>query len=98
LEEFQEPKKRGTGAARQETAEPPGGSKKVVEGHPKSGLSSLTNLKRFHNSLNLNKHVPEDPLKLESLAEGPQPLRLLACGHVFHVRSTEVQRVSSSHK
>lgn len=26
-----------------------------------------------------------DPLKLEDAGEGPQPLRLLACGHVFHV-------------
>ena len=26
-----------------------------------------------------------DPLKLEDAGEGAQPLRLLACGHVFHV-------------
>jgi hypothetical protein len=26
-------------------------------------------------------------LKLEDAGEGPQPLRLLGCGHVFHVSS-----------
>ena len=28
---------------------------------------------------------PQEELKLEDAGEGPQPLRLLACGHVFHV-------------
>jgi hypothetical protein len=31
--------------------------------------------------------IVEDPLKLENAGEGAQPLRLLACGHVFHVSS-----------
>lgn len=29
----------------------------------------------------------EDRLRLEDAGDGPQPLRLLACGHVFHVCS-----------
>lgn len=29
-----------------------------------------------------------EELKLEDAGEGPQPLRLLACGHVFHVRQS----------
>ena len=34
--------------------------------------------------------VPQQPeeLRLEDAGEGPQPLRLLACGHVFHVSET----------
>ena len=28
---------------------------------------------------------PQEELRLEDAGEGPQPLRLLACGHVFHV-------------
>ena len=28
---------------------------------------------------------PHEDLRLEDAGEGPQPLRLLACGHVFHV-------------
>lgn len=28
---------------------------------------------------------PHEELRLEDAGEGPQPLRLLACGHVFHV-------------
>lgn len=31
--------------------------------------------------------VENDPLKLTDAGDGAQPLRLLACGHVFHVRS-----------
>jgi len=31
---------------------------------------------------------PHEELKLEDAGEGPQPLRLLACGHVFHVSRT----------
>jgi hypothetical protein len=33
----------------------------------------------------------EERLKLKDAGEGAQPLRLLACGHVFHVRPTELQ-------
>lgn len=32
-----------------------------------------------------NEVTEEERLKLEDAGEGPQPLRLLACGHVFHV-------------
>lgn len=31
--------------------------------------------------------------RLEDTGEGPQPLRLLACGHVFHVSSSMVLRL-----
>lgn len=34
---------------------------------------------------NITVEQRQEPLKLEDAGEGAQPLRLLACGHVFHV-------------
>jgi hypothetical protein len=33
---------------------------------------------------------PHEELRLEDAGEGPQPLRLLACGHVFHVSQNSI--------
>jgi hypothetical protein len=38
------------------------------------------------NVANDDSQQQQEGLKLEDAGEGPQPLRLLGCGHVFHVR------------
>jgi hypothetical protein len=38
-----------------------------------------------------------DNLKLENAGEGAQPLRLLACGHVFHVSLTSLLQIGCAH-
>jgi hypothetical protein len=80
LEEFQEPQRRSVemnrknGDMKSETAA------KVSGDEGTTRISSLTWLSKLRSP-----HVAEDRLKLKSAGDGAQPLRLLACGHVFHV-------------
>lgn len=78
LVDFEAPPKKGTAvasmamkAATESSLQSPGASG--------SGNGGKQNKKRHE------KRVQVEDLKLEDAGEGAQPLRLLACGHAFHV-------------
>lgn len=73
LDEFEEPPKKGESKSNSNGTE-----SGVDNGKPhKPQRKGRRKTPKLTNS--------DDPLKLEAVGEGPQPLRLLACGHVFHV-------------
>jgi len=74
LEEFDEPRKKDVPQT--------GGNEKH------DGQEARSSKRKKRKKTRRKSTLPgEDPLKLEDAGDGAQPLRLLACGHVFHVSS-----------
>lgn len=80
LEEFQEPKKKSIEFANRDK-EVPAKKEATFEAADDNLSTGIKWIQRFKSK----KSILEDPLKLEAAGDGAQPLRLLACGHVFHV-------------
>jgi len=78
LVDFEAPPKKGTAAASM-------AMKAVSESSLQSpGASGSRNGKKQNKKRN-EKRVQVEDLRLDDAGEGAQPLRLLACGHAFHV-------------
>ena len=80
LVDFEAPPKKGTAAASM-------AMKAVSESSLDSPGASSSRNGGKQNKKRHEKRVQVENLKLEDAGEGAQPLRLLACGHAFHVRS-----------
>lgn len=81
LVDFEAPPKKGTAAASM-------AMKAVSESSMQSPGASGSRHGGKPNKKRHEKRVQVENLKLEDAGEGAQPLRLLACGHAFHVGSS----------
>lgn len=70
------------------TSTPPSLAQEKSEGEGEGNASTQPELSTIQEvRVEEVTQADAERLKLEDAGEGPQPLRLLACGHVFHVRT-----------
>jgi len=82
LMDFEEPKRIGADGGN--APSPNLGSVSTPTGDPHSGTSGNANTIAEPLTTAINEEERGDNLKLADAGDGVQPLRLLACGHVFH--------------
>ncbi|KAH7913172.1 hypothetical protein BJ138DRAFT_1146735 [Hygrophoropsis aurantiaca] len=84
LMDFEEPKKVGGASTKASEGEKPEEMKQTQEGkEPFPAIASGEETTEIAVE-NITEEERENLPRLEDAGEGPQPLRLLACGHVFH--------------